>query len=494
MTPHLNNRPDALVQRAALVAAAAIGASLADPSCHAQQVIEGIKGAKLVQWDIVGLISSMAVPSEGPAIFGGWRWVDLGNGQVTSKAMLWSVDDVGNVAPQELSSLSSSFANAPKVVNAIARNGEWIGGATSSSAIAAAGTLWNAQDLSNPQAVGVSVVGPTGQPQPAQSSSVVAVSDDGTSFGTSVDMASSQWGVIQPLNGDAEVLPALPPAPGLVSNMFPLSVSSDGNIVVGQSYFFFGGSYPRATLWRREQNTPELLFTDDLTSTASTISPNGVYAGGYVTRFVGGNVVSRGFVADLESDQFTYLDDESGAPWNSPVIDVADDGRVAVGDFDALSGYNSYSPNSGFVAIDGVARPMADWLDEEFGLGSLSIDLVQAVYLDGDRYHFAAQSRRSGGNGTVYYITIPTASLFPSTAGGDYDQDGDVDGDDFLAWQRDDGAAAGLADWKANFGRVTSNESLAHVPEPGSKSLLAVAIGCCMAASTSRRAKIATRA
>ena len=37
---------------------------------------------------------------------------------------------------------------------------------------------------------------------------------------------------------------------------------------------------------------------------------------------------------------------------------------------------------------------------------------------------------------------------------GDFDADGDVDGQDFLFWQRNDGSADSLEDWRANFGQT----------------------------------------
>jgi hypothetical protein len=41
-----------------------------------------------------------------------------------------------------------------------------------------------------------------------------------------------------------------------------------------------------------------------------------------------------------------------------------------------------------------------------------------------------------------------------ASAAGDYDADGDVDGRDFLAWQRNDGSAIGLDIWRANYNPI----------------------------------------
>ena len=51
---------------------------------------------------------------------------------------------------------------------------------------------------------------------------------------------------------------------------------------------------------------------------------------------------------------------------------------------------------------------------------------------------------------------------------GDFDGDGNVDGADFLVWQRDPGVG-NLADWQANFGTGSAQAGGAAVPEPASR-------------------------
>lgn len=57
---------------------------------------------------------------------------------------------------------------------------------------------------------------------------------------------------------------------------------------------------------------------------------------------------------------------------------------------------------------------------------------------------------------------------------GDFNNDGVVDGADFLEWQRTDGTPAGLADWQANYGYVKgqSTQAVASVPEPSALIML----------------------
>jgi hypothetical protein len=61
---------------------------------------------------------------------------------------------------------------------------------------------------------------------------------------------------------------------------------------------------------------------------------------------------------------------------------------------------------------------------------------------------------------------------------GDFDVDGDVDGADFLAWQRDP-SVGNLADWQGNYSTaaatVASSASSQAVPEPTTLLLLALA-------------------
>ena len=57
---------------------------------------------------------------------------------------------------------------------------------------------------------------------------------------------------------------------------------------------------------------------------------------------------------------------------------------------------------------------------------------------------------------------------------GDFNNDGVVNGADFLEWQRTDGTPAGLADWQANYGYVKGQiaQVVTSVPEPSALMLL----------------------
>ena len=77
-------------------------------------------------------------------------------------------------------------------------------------------------------------------------------------------------------------------------------------------------------------------------------------------------------------------------------------------------------------------------------------------------------------NGNPGWAVTTGFKEFPTVAGlaGDFDGDNDVDGADFLAWQRD--PALSLSDWQANYGTTGSLTAAISVPEPSSLLLLAV--------------------
>jgi hypothetical protein len=84
-------------------------------------------------------------------------------------------------------------------------------------------------------------------------------------------------------------------------------------------------------------------------------------------------------------------------------------------------------------------------------------------------------SAPNNGNGfqTLFDDVRLTWSAAPSS--GDFDEDGDVDGRDFLVWQRNP-SVGNLADWQANYGAGPLTASTIAVPEPGA--LLLALLGC----------------
>ncbi len=114
-----------------------------------------------------------------------------------------------------------------------------------------------------------------------------------------------------------------------------------------------------------------------------------------------------------------------------------------------------------------------------FTAGALNLatnDLVDGTYF---RMALATNS-----NSPVTFIidNIRTLSLESTGTPGDFDEDGDVDGRDFLAWQRGESpnpfTAGDLAEWQNAYvnGGLGAVGSLASVPEPNSLLILAIGL------------------
>lgn len=87
------------------------------------------------------------------------------------------------------------------------------------------------------------------------------------------------------------------------------------------------------------------------------------------------------------------------------------------------------------------------------------------------------QIQASGDDPGVLGIEVLRFSIVERPAGiaGDFDDDGDVDGNDFLVWQRNP-TVGSLSDWQANFG-APSLAAATSVPEPATWMLLLGAAG-----------------
>ena len=66
--------------------------------------------------------------------------------------------------------------------------------------------------------------------------------------------------------------------------------------------------------------------------------------------------------------------------------------------------------------------------------------------------------------------------------GGDFDNDGDVDGRDFLEWQRGGSpsplSSGDLADWQTNYGTTSFTAASNAIPEPSA--IVHVVVGALM--------------
>jgi len=115
---------------------------------------------------------------------------------------------------------------------------------------------------------------------------------------------------------------------------------------------------------------------------------------------------------------------------------------------------------TGFITGGGV-----DWNEQSttgiVPVGTLSVEV--SVYSD-DTASGAA------------YVDLANFIINPEILLGDFDNDQDVDGADFLTWQRDTNVGS-LSDWEANFGTTPLGiVATAAVPEPGTCILLATGL------------------
>jgi hypothetical protein len=86
----------------------------------------------------------------------------------------------------------------------------------------------------------------------------------------------------------------------------------------------------------------------------------------------------------------------------------------------------------------------------------------------------AGSANPQGGFFDDFVLEIDDAST-----PGDFDDDGDVDGRDFLVWQRNT-SVGDLADWQANYGAGALTANTTAVPEPmsGVLVMIGMAAGC----------------
>ena len=151
--------------------------------------------------------------------------------------------------------------------------------------------------------------------------------------------------------------------------------------------------------------------------------------------------------------------------------------EIEIGGDIAGSGYDQIN----HILVHGIA---------ELG-GTLEVELIDE-FVPGLGDTFDILTATGGVNGTftgeslpdlgpllamdvLYDTNIVTLSVVPALD-GDFDVDGDVDGADFLLWQRggspDPLSASDLSDWQTNFGATLLTGTSTTVPEPSTWILL----------------------
>ncbi|TWU21824.1 hypothetical protein [Bythopirellula polymerisocia] len=147
---------------------------------------------------------------------------------------------------------------------------------------------------------------------------------------------------------------------------------------------------------------------------------------------------------------------DSGAQGGTALVNILDGGIMALNNIHAGGTQSSIQPGS-YIDISGS--------------GQLTLPGDFVGVLEGYR-----DASKLYGNGVPGAVDI---NVVPAPGGlGDFDVDGDVDGHDFLVWQRDPNVGV-LADWQANYGQTSMKTVvtaavpiIAVVPEPSVLTLM----------------------
>lgn len=219
---------------------------------------------------------------------------------------------------------------------------------------------------------------------------------------------------------------------------------------------------------------------DTVTSATFTISRADAGAWNFLIIGYGLNDNTPGEVDWFESNT-------GGITWNSApgndatspsVFDV--NSSTPIGSF-TTTGYNNGGASGDSYTIAStseIAPELVDFINADTN-GYITIMLGRHESgLSSSVDQFKART----GEGPAYMdIPAPTLTLeYTASPGiaGDFDFDADVDGADFLAWQRGESpaplSATDLADWKSNYGG-NGIAAAAAVPEPSPAVLIAIA-------------------
>jgi hypothetical protein len=163
------------------------------------------------------------------------------------------------------------------------------------------------------------------------------------------------------------------------------------------------------------------------------------------------------------------------AGWNSlddqniSAVDGADAGTVA-GDspgegWDQAGGSNSSQLVELFLGETGSLLAA----NQSLNLGAAFNTSVFGVGNDGDVQMSFGLVGGLQLNGMVTYVT-------GGGAPGDFDANGQVDGNDFIFWQKNNLGAAALMTWRQNYGNAVA--AAGAIPEPATLGLWSAAAGC----------------
>lgn len=231
-----------------------------------------------------------------------------------------------------------------------------------------------------------------------------------------------------------------------------------------------------------------LLWTEQLGTSVFDIS-YGVSADGLGNVFISGYTDSildgtsgggrDAFVSKYDDDGTLLWTRQTGASSSDSSYGVSADemGNVYISGytFGSLDGANVGGADAFVSKYDANGRLL--WTKQS---GTSSKDESNSVSADGLGNVYIS-GMTEGSFGGTHAGDLDAFVLKISCVAGDFDGDCDVDGQDFLTWQRDGGSGTELSAWQSYYGEsinATLQSSLAEVPEPTSLLLLTVAAWC----------------
>jgi len=251
--------------------------------------------------------------------------------------------------------------------------------------------------------------------------------------------------------------------------------------------------------------------TLELLDPSDTITNNGKISGG---GFIAGDVLNNGTILARDAElHFNGIGGLTNTGGGSLVLggDTTIYGNVTGGGIHVLA--DSAATLVGDLLLSGSSI-LALTVGEDAGrldviggidLGSSTLDLEYSsgIFAQmGDTYEILDSTQSISGtfanagdqvsddNGQIWDIIYNTSSVWvtatsltaPAIA-GDFDADGDVDGADFLRWQRGGsptpGSSGDLDDWERNYGMSNSVAAITAVPEPSTLALALLTLTCC---------------